>query len=228
MKILLFSLCGLLGAAASVRAQITVWTFDSLNLSSGLTNSTSLFSVPADVGSGTASGMHATSDVYTTPAGNGSPESISATKWTVGDFWEFQTSTIGHTGIQVSWDQTSSSTGPGKGLLEYSTDGTTFTPFGSDYTILVNGTPHTTWGGTTRSSFYTFVDDLSSISVLNNAPTVFFRLVDDSTVSAGGGTVGTSGSDRVDNFTVAVVPEPASAALGGLGFLFWSLIRRRN
>lgn len=69
MKILLFSLCGLLGAAASVRAQITVWTFDSLNLSSGLTNYTSLFSVPADVGSGTASGMHATSDVYTTPAG---------------------------------------------------------------------------------------------------------------------------------------------------------------
>jgi hypothetical protein len=228
MKTLIFSFCGLLAAVGSVRAQIAEWTFDSLSLSASVTNSTSLFNVLADIGSGTASSTHATSTVFSTPSGNGSAESISATRWTVGDYWQFQTSTLGYSGIEVSWDQTGSSTGPGKGLLEYSTDGTAFTAVGSDYTILVNGTPYTTWGGITRSPAYTFIYNLSSITALNNAPSVFFRLVDDSTISAGGGTVGTAGTDRVDNFTVAVVPEPAGAVLGGLGLLGWSLLRRRN
>ena len=228
MKKSLPCFCALLVAGGSVQAQIAGWTFNSLSLSVSDTNSTSLFNVPADVGSGTASSTHATSTVFSTPSGNGSAESISATKWTVGDYWQFQTSTLGDSGIQVSWDQTSSSTGPGKGLLLYSTDGSIFTPVGSDYTILENGTPHTTWGGITRSAFYTFTYDLSSITALNNAPFVYFRLVDDSTISAGGGTVGTAGTDRVDNFTVAVVPEPTCAVLGGLGLLCWSLLRRRN
>ncbi len=228
MKKFLPCFCALLVAVGSVQAQIAQWTFDSLSFSASNTNSTSLFNVPADVGSGTASSTHATSSVFSTPSGNGSAESVSATRWTVGDYWQFQTSTLGDSGIQVSWDQTGSSSGPGRGLLLYSTDGSTFTPVGSDYTILENGTPHTTWGGVTRSAFYTFTYDLSAITVLNNAPTVYFRLADDSTISTGGGTAGTAGTDRVDNFRVAVVPEPASAVLGGLGLLCWSLLRRRN
>jgi hypothetical protein len=228
MKKMLCCLFGLLLAGASVQAQIASWNFNLLNLSASDTNSTSLFSVPADTGSGTASGVHASSDVFSTPVGNGSAESISATKWAVGDYWQFRTSTLGSSGIEVSWDQTSSSTGPGKGLLEYSTNGSTFTAFGADYTILADGSPHATWNATTHSSFYIFLYDLSSITVLNNVPSVYFRLVDDSTASAGLGTVGTAGTDRVDNFTVAVVPEPASAILGGLCFLVWSLLRRRN
>jgi hypothetical protein len=136
---------------------------------------------------------------------------------------------ISYSGIMISWDQTSSATGPGFGLLQYNTDGSTFTAFGGDYPILVNGTPHTSWGTTPpRSAFYTFTVDLSSITALNNAPNVYFRLVDDSTTAAGGGTVGTAGTDRVDNFSVNVVPEPSALAFVGLGGLaLLALLRRR-
>src|ERR1041385_2743997 len=117
------SCASLVAVGFSVQAQIALWNFDSLTLSPSVTNSTSLFNVSADVGTGTASSTHATSTVFSTPSGNGSAQSISATKWSVGDYWQFQTSTVGKSGILISWDQTSSSTGPGLGLLQYSTDG---------------------------------------------------------------------------------------------------------
>lgn len=214
--------------SGSAQAQIAEWTFDSLALSASDTNSTSLFNVAADVGSGTASSTHVTTTVFSIPVGNGSAESVSATKWSVNDYWQFRTSTLGSSGIEVSWNQTGSSTGPGKFLLEYSTDGSTFTPVGSDNTVLENGTPHSTWGTGSRSAFYTFTYNLSSITALNNASSVYFRLFDDSTLSTSGGTVGTTGSDRVDNFDITVIPEPASAVLGGLGLMCWTLQRRRN
>ena len=96
----------------SAQAQIAEWTFDSLALSASDTNSTSLFNVFADVGSGTASSTHAGTTVFSIPVGNGSAESVSATKWSVNDYWQFQASTLGSSGIEVSWDQTGSSTGP--------------------------------------------------------------------------------------------------------------------
>jgi hypothetical protein len=48
------------------------------------------------------------------------------------------------------------------------------------------------------------------------------------TTSEGGGTIGSAGSFRVDDFTVnaSAVPEPASLALLGLGGL--ALLRRRR
>jgi hypothetical protein len=71
--------------------------------------------------------------------------------------------------------------------------------------------------------------DLSALSLLNNNPNVYFRIVDDSTTAINGGTVGTAGTDRIDNFTVAVVPEPTGLfVFGGFTFLAWNLIRRRK
>jgi hypothetical protein len=102
--------------------------------------------------------------------------------------------------------------------LAYSTDGSTFYNFTS-YTVLANAAPNTPWSVAIYNSAYTFNFNLSSISALNNQSTIFIRLVDNSTVSANGGGVGTGGTDRVDNFLVSAspVPEPSSLALGLFG-----------
>ncbi|MDB6125108.1 MAG: hypothetical protein JWQ71_4101 [Pedosphaera sp.] len=65
-----------------------------------------------------------------------------------------------------------------------------------------------------------FAYDLSSITALDNASSIYFRLIDQATTSISGATVGTGGTDRVDNFTVFTVtpvPEPSTLALLGLG-----------
>ena len=167
-----------------------------------------------EIGSGSASGFHAGAAVYSSPSGNGSFHSFSSTLWAVRDYYQFEVNTLNHAGVTLSFDQTSSNTGPGGYNLAYSTDGVNFTGFAS-YTVLANASPNIPWNTTTYNNAYTFNYDLSAISALNNQSTVFFRLVDDSTVSASGGTVGTAGTDRVDNFVVsaALVPEPATTAL---------------
>jgi hypothetical protein len=186
-----------------------------------------------EIGSGSASGFHAGAAVYSSPSGNGSLHSFSSTLWAVGDYYQFAVNTLSHTGVTLSYDQTSSNTGPRGYNLAYSTDGVNFTGFAS-YTVLANASPNITWNTTTYNNAYTFNYDLSAISALNNQSTIFFRLVDDSTVSASGGTVGTAGTDRVDNFVVsaALVPEPATTALcvsGGLvGGLLLARMKRRN
>jgi hypothetical protein len=68
------------------------------------------------------------------------------------------------------------------------------------------------------------------VTALNNASTVYFRLIDNSTTSASGGTVASTATDRIDNFTITAtpqaVPEPASFALFGLGALAVAGTRR--
>jgi hypothetical protein len=178
-----------------------------------------------EIGSGSASGSHASTATYSTPAGNGSSHSFSANTWAVGDYWEFDVSTLNYTAIQISFDQTSSNTGPGTYGLFYSVNGGAYTQIGANYTVLANASPNPTWNATTSSSVFTFTPDLSSTgTALNNDTTVSFRLYDQSTVSANGGTVAGTGTDRVDNFVVFAtpVPEPATmtlAAVGGIACL---------
>ena len=67
--------------------------------------------------------------------------------------------------------------------------------------------------------------DLDSFTDINNASSVIFRISDMGTTSINGGSVGTAGTDRIDNFSVFTtpVPEPSMAALGilsGLAGLF--------
>jgi hypothetical protein len=162
--------------------------------------------VAPETGSGSASGSHANAATsWSSPSGNGSAHSFSSDHWTVGDYWQFSVSTVGFENISLGWDQTSSGSGPADFGLFYSIDGgTTFSQYGANYTVLgYNVSPNPTWGSTAHSQ-YSLSYDLSSILGLNNdASTVYFRLIDESTASASGGTVGTSGADRIDNFIVS-------------------------
>jgi len=211
-----------ISTAPAFAGAITEWTFETT--SAGIAGTSNhIDNIAAEVGTGIASGVHAgAGTVWSSPAGNFSSHSFSSTLWAVGDYYQFQTSTIGFSGIAVVWDQTGSSTGPRDFALSYSLDGNTYTTVSPGYSVLQNGlAPNPSWGAATGSSAYTLGYDLSAITTLDNASSVFFRLTDTDTTSVSGGTVGTGGTDRIDNFTVqtAPVPEPSAAALGILGGL---------
>ena len=104
----------MLSASAPVFAfpvDLAVWTFEtSLPATAGPHAAEG--GINAGAGS-PASGFHASASVvYSNPAGNGSAESFSSTFWSVGDYWQFSTSSVGYTDIHLAWDQASSNTGP--------------------------------------------------------------------------------------------------------------------
>ncbi len=185
-----------------------LWTFegDNVNAYNGKTGTT-VGNIAADVGSGVATGVHVSaSSAWSAPSGNGSPDSWSVNHWGIGDYFQFQVSTLGIAGIQLAWDQNGSSTGPRDFVLQYSTNGTSFIQFGSQYSL---PSPVHTWSNTSYDAACHFSVDLSGITALDNASSVYFRLVDNSTISISGGNVGATGTDRVDNFLVgraAVAP----------------------
>ncbi len=237
MKRFLAAFFGILAFTALSPAQtlLSQWTFENMWVTGNVTSATFTGLAP-EFGSGTASGVHASaSTVWSSPAGNGSVHSFSANTWAVGDYFQFQTSALGYSGISLSWDQSSSSTGPRFFDLQWSTDGSTFTTFAGGFLVLTNGSSSdnsgtgkstSPWSSSTpQQSAYSFAYDLSSVTDLNNAGAVYFRLVD-STAPGGSG-----GTDRVDNFAIMAVPEPSSIALAALGgvlcFGFVSRARRR-
>lgn len=208
-------------AAVTLPAQaVTVvqWDFEAVTAPMG--TSTSFNGIASSTGTGTASSVHAAPATYSTVAGNGSSKSVSSNGWAVGDFWQFSFSTVGYSGVSLSFDQAGSNTGPRDFTLAYSTGGGAYTSVGS-YTVALS-----TFGSNSYNSAFTFTYDLSAISALNNQSTLAFRLVDATTTSINAGTVAAGGTDRVDNFTVlaAPVPEPGTyalllAGLGALGFI---------
>ena len=121
-----------LSASAAHATTIATWTFETSQ--PGVVDGPAapgagiyITNITAEVGTGTASGLHAGAATYSSPAGNGSSHSFSGNTWAVGDFYQFAVSTVGAQNIQVSYDQTSSGTGPGQFYLAYSTDGVNFT-----------------------------------------------------------------------------------------------------
>lgn len=213
MKTKILVLLSLFAAISSVRAiTIAQWTFESPNIPPDLNNSTTspISGVAAEIGSGTASGVHAsTASDWSTPVGNGSANSLSVNTWAVNDYFQFQLSTVGFFDIFVSFDQTSSGAGPKDFKLAYSTDGSVFTDVQSY--IVLNGSAAWNSGSAVSASQYSF--DLGAIAAIESAAAVYFRLIDKSTTSAGGittsnpsGLVATTGTDRVDNFTVNGTP----------------------
>lgn len=206
--------------SASQADVLAIWTFEvSVPTTAGPHN--------PETGSGQGTGFHASaSTVYSNPVGNGSNESFSSNFWAAGDYYQFKVATTGYQNVMVTWDQTSSNTGPRDFNLQYSTDGSNFSNF-SSYSVLANANPNNTWSSTTYHSEFTMSADLSSISGLNNQAAVYIRMTQVGTVSANGGTVATGGTNRIDNVTVeaSLVPEPASLAVLGLGA--FGLLRRR-
>ena len=233
-------------AAGSVRADVVAgWTFESSGLGSttpnylpGANTATTNFYAETGLLGGIASayGLHVGAATYTSPAGNGSIKSLSSSLWAQGDYYEFvvplSTLSDSFSAFSVSYDQNGSGTGPRTYFLEYSLDGSSFTKIGNDYAL----TASISWNTATANQATQLTYDLSGITQLNTASTLYFRIVDDSPTIAGainGGNVGTGGTDRVDNFivnaTVAAVPEPATVALatiGGFAALF-ALRRKR-
>lgn len=235
----------------SVRADtVAQWTFESSGLGSstpsfqpGANSATTNFyaELGLQAGSAVAIGLHAGAATYTSPAGNGTTKSFSANTWAVGDYYQFQASSVGFQGISLSFDQTSSTTGPIGYSLDYSINGTSFTTF-TGYTVRTNGANANNagtgvatsggWSSSTTQTGFSYLFDLSSVSSLDNQANIYFRLVDVGSINAQGNTVPATGTDRVDNFTITAiaVPEPSSLSLGLLGAfaLFTRSIAKRR
>ena len=215
----LFTGIVVLATIQSINAQtIATWTFETsqpgvVSLPAAPGAGVAFTNLTPEVGAGTGTALHVGAATYSSPAGNGSARSFSVNTWAVGDYFQFSVSTVGFTGISLSFDQDGSTTGPSTFQLAYSTDGTTYNNFGSTY-VIPSGVVWTA-GSANPAGNTSFAYDLSAVTALNNAPNVFFRIIDSSTTSIAGGTVGTGGTDRVDNFSVFVtpVPEPSTIAL---------------
>lgn len=175
---------------------IAQWTFET-------SVPTTAGPIVPEIGSGEGTAFHSDSGTaFSNPYGNGSAESWSANHWSVNDYWQFQVSTLGFKDISVSFDQYGSSTGPRNFGLFWSVDGAAFTQFGTSYTV-TDGS----WSSSTAHSGYSHLYDLSTITDLNNSSDIYFRLMNLSTANISGGTVGSSGADRIDNFTVCGTAE---------------------
>ncbi len=213
--------CAVLASVWTSHASIAKWTFET-SPPADVTDSATIGGISADTGTGTASGVHASALAdWSTPAGNGSANSLSANNWAVGDYYQFSFSTLGFQDIVVSWAQTSSSTGPGEFKLAYQVNGGGFTD-ALNYKVLPNQVAAPglgVWNITTEITGYNYLLDLSAVTALDNAVSVDFRLIMTTTAdSTPPGTVAATGTGRVDNFTVeaTAVPEPSTFIAGAL------------
>jgi uncharacterized protein len=193
-------------SAQAATTIIALWTFESPNTPAGATAAIYPNAIAPSTGAGNAGGVHTSaSTAWSAPVGNGSASSFSSNNWSVGNYYQFSISSAGFTGISVSWDQTGSGTGPRDFRLAYSTDGTNFTDFYS-YSL---PSPAVSWSSGSTSLATKFSSDLSSVTALDNQPSIYFRLIDNSATSITGATVATGGTGRVDNFTVRGTGDPA-------------------
>lgn len=178
-------------------------------------------------------GAHASAAAdWTTPQGNGSANSLSVNNWAIGDYFAFVLDSTGYQGITLAFDQVGSSTGPRDFQLSYSTDGGSFTNFGSVYQVLEN-TSTNAWTSSPVRTTTRYAFDLGSVTGIDNAPVLHFRLTNTTSTSIGGATVGATGASRIDNIVISAaatsIPEPSSTLglLGGAAALIAVSRRRR-
>lgn len=188
------------GNGAAAHETLALWTFETSKPDfTGATISNLQAEEGLQAGTAVAGGVHASAaTVYSNPAGNGSAESFSSNTWAPGDYYEFSLNSTGFSDIKISWDQMGSNTGPGSFVLQYSTDGTNFTQFGDPYSVI-----NVTWssGAPVTTTSHSF--DLSSVTSLNNAATLVFRLVvAPGSLAINGSAIAAGGTGRVDNVKI--------------------------
>ena len=216
-------LCGLLLAVPAQAVVIAAWDFQT-NTPAELANSATSPVVLANTGSGSLQGVHASADSdWTTPAGNGSSESLSGNTWATGDYWEISFPTGGVSTLFLTFDAAGSNTGPRDFDIYTSTDGTTFAQSPHSYSLILSN-----WSAVTPHPEHTRTFDLASVYTPYDG-TFYLRFVVNGTASINGGTIAAGGTSRLDNIIIsdtAPVPEPGSAVLGLLGLA--GLVRRRR
>ena len=209
-----------IGASAQA-VNIATWSFE-VNTPADLNDSQTISGIAADLGTGTASGFHALSATdWSTPAGNGSANSLSSNTWSAGDYYQFEFSLTGFQNAEISFDQAASGTGPKDFTVQVSTDGVNFTNVLSNYAVAQNGlAPLLSWNGVDYRTGYS-IGAVNLGAATDNATNVTVRLVSNVTTAAGG-------TNRVDNIVVnaEAVPEPATMAILGLGIA--ALARRKR
>jgi hypothetical protein len=186
-------------------------------------NGTPTFGTLAGNSAAILSSVHAlAAATYTSPAGNGSLYSFSSNNWSPGDYYQVTLPTTGSSNLQVSWDQARSSTGPAAFRLQMSTDGTSFTNL-LDYTVLQSGGGGSpgTWGTSTYLPIYTNTFALPQSAANQASLTLRFTNIEAAVSSA-------SGSNRIDNIAINVVPEPSTVTLAGIGLAVGGMLLRRR
>ncbi|WP_100333111.1 immunoglobulin-like domain-containing protein [Bacillus alkalisoli] len=131
--------------------------------------------------------------------GHGSnSRAINSNRWHVGEekYWMIKFNTVGYENLSLSSKQYGSSTGPRDFQVQYSLDGQAWQNIsGGDLEIVgVN-----TWNS---------IDNLSLPQEANNQETVYVRWLNTSNVSIGGNTVGSTGTNRMDDIVVTSSTAP--------------------
>ena len=179
---------------ANAQTNLAAWGFEPDPLATNLTNSTFGPFAADNGGTGTLTAVHSVATtVWSSPSGNGSSNALSANNWTLGDYFQFQSSSLAFSNVSLTWAQTRSGTGPTNWSLRYSTDGVSFTTF-TNYSVA-----NTTWNATNASPASVFTVSLATVTALNNQANVYFRLVSEQTPAA-------TGTARIDDVTITAIP----------------------
>ena len=192
-----------------VKMSISTWTLESITVSNtGTTPNFGTSSQEANLGdSPTGSQLTAfhssSSTSWTTPVGNGNSKSLSATNWSVGDYFQFKMSTFGYDSILLTFEQTSSNTGPRDFKLQTSFDGTNYTDVGT-YSVpfFVPSNTSYAWSSVTYQPQSAISFNLKNTNDYRDQLWVYFRLVMTSTTALLGGVVASGGTSRIDNISV--------------------------
>src|ERR1700742_4068956 len=89
---------------------LATWTFETAPITgtyspgAGVTTTNFFADAGNQAGTAFAIGHHATAAAYSSPTGNGSAKSLSVNNWSSGDYWQLQLSTVGFSGLSVSYD----------------------------------------------------------------------------------------------------------------------------
>ncbi len=209
----MFLSAAVIAITASANASLTLanWTFET-----SIPTNAGPHAAEAGIFGGAATAFHAaTATVYSNPVGNGSFESFSSNNWSAGDYYQFQTSTIGYTDIEFGWSQTRSGTGPADFKIEWSTDGVIFSDLFS-YTV-----DAISWSSAAGNPASVFLP-LSLPTGAADVASLYVRIT--STVGAASG-----GTNRVDDifFNGRQIPAPGALALLGLAGVVCGSRRRR-